>query len=101
MLSGSIISFLMTAFAALMAGFGLYARGQHYKIKSLNKDKEIAERKASSYKKIAHINKAKAGLQKDVAREIVKNNSLENEKVKKIQDKIDAIKDGEEFTVTI
>jgi chromosome partitioning protein len=60
----------------------------------IRRNVKIAERRAS-------INQAKANLHKDVAREIVKNNKLSKKKVEEIHAKIDEVKDGEDFTISI
>lgn len=101
MLSPDIMTYIMAALVAALGALGLYSRGQHYKIKSLDADKKAVEGKLIAATRVAQINDAKAKLHKDVARTVVKNKTIAREKVKQIQEKIDAIEDGEDFIITI
>ena len=100
-MAANIMTYIIGALGTILGVLGLYIRGQHYKIKSLRAEKEAAEGKAAAANKIAHINQAKAELHKDVARTIVKDNALTTKKVKQIQEKIDEINNGENFTVSL
>jgi uncharacterized protein HemX len=99
--TSDIMVSIMAVLAAIAGALGLYARGQHYKIKNLKTEKEMAEKNVKVAEKKASINQAKANLHKEVAREIVKNNKLSKKKVEEIHAKIDEVKDGEEFTISI
>ena len=97
----NITTYILGALAAMLGALGLYTRGQHYKIKNLNAEKEAAEEKAIIANRVARINQAKADLHKDVARTIVKDNTLTREKVKQVQEKIDEINNDEDFVISL
>jgi len=101
MFAPDIMTYVLGALVAILGALGLYTRGQHYKIKSLDSEVKTAEGKVVAANKVAKISKAKADLHKDVAKTVVKNTNISKEKVKQIQEKIDEIKDGEDFTVVI
>lgn len=101
MISADITTYIIGILSVLLAGLGLYVRGQKYKINGLQTDVNIANNHTKAAKKIASVQKAKAELHKEVAREVVKNSSVAKEKIKRIQEKIDAVQDGEEFTISI
>jgi len=101
LLTGDMMLYITGVLAALLAALGLYTKGQSYKIKNLELEKKNVETEKAIAERKAERNVAKAKLHKEVAREVVKNNTIAKEKVQKIQEKIDEIKDGEEFTVTI
>ena len=101
MLSPDIMTYIMAALVAALGALGLYTRGQHYRIESLDAGKKAAEGEVLAATRVAQINNAKAKLHKDVARTVVKNGTIAKEKVKQIQEKIDANKDGEDFIITI
>ena len=99
--SSQLVMSIMAILTAVAGALGLYARGQHYKIKSLETEKKAADRDIAVANKRASVNQAKASLHKEVAREIVKNNKLSQKKVEEIHKKIDEVQDGEEFTISI
>jgi len=101
MLSPDIMTYIMAALVAALGALGLYTRGQHYRIESLDAGKKAAEGEVLAATRVAQINNAKAKLHKDVARTVVKNGAIARERVKRIQEKIDAIENGEDFIITI
>jgi 2C-methyl-D-erythritol 2,4-cyclodiphosphate synthase len=96
-----ITTYIMAVLAAILGALGLYTRGQHYKIKTLDAEVKAANGRVAAANKVAKISKAKADLHKDVAKTVVQNSSIAKEKVKQIQEKIDEIKDGEDFTLVV
>ena len=92
----------LTGLLALIAGvLGLYTRGQHYKIKQLDSEKKNAEAQVAGANRRADVNGARAELHKDVARTIVKDGTIAKEKIKQVQEKIDALQENEDFTISI
>jgi gas vesicle protein len=86
----------------LIATFlGLYAKGQHSKIKRLELEKKQEAENVRRYKKIAEASKKKADLHKQVAREVTTSSEVTRERIKRLQEKIDAAKDSEDFTITL
>ena len=96
-----IMTYIVGALVAVLGALGLNTRGQHYKIKNLDTEVKTANGKVVAANKVAKISKAKADLHKNVAKTVVQNSSVSREKVKQIQEKIDEIKDGEDFTLVI
>ncbi len=96
-----IMTYIMAGLVAILGALGLYTRGQHYKIKTLDTEVKTANGKVVAANKVAKISKAKADLHKDVAKTVVQNSNVSKEKVKQIQEKIDEIKDGEDFTLVV
>jgi hypothetical protein len=101
MFSTDLSTYGIGILSILLGALGLYTRGQYYKIKSLDSEKKEAEGQVVAAKKVAIVQQAKAEMHKDVARTIVKNNNITKEKVKRIQEKIDAVQNGETFTLVI
>jgi len=101
MFGGDLAIYAGSILVAILGFLGVYARGQHYKIKSLEHEKKEVEAVANAEKRRADTNMAKAKLHKEVARDVIKHNDIAKKKVEEIQEKIDAVKDGQEFTVSI
>jgi len=99
--TSEIIMSIMGILAAIAGALGLYVRGQHYKIKNLEAKNSEAEHAIRVAEKRVSANQAKAQLHKEVAREIVKNNKLSQEKIDAIHAKIDKVGDDEEFVISI
>jgi len=101
MITAEIMTYIVGILTAIVGALGLYARGQHYKIKNMDTEIKTAEGKVAAAEKVSQISRAKANLHKDVAKTVVQNSTIAKEKVKQIQEKIDEIKEGEDFTIII
>jgi predicted LPLAT superfamily acyltransferase len=101
MFGADIVVYIGGLLVTILGFLGVYAKGQHNKIKTLKLEKKQIEAVATAQAKRAETNRAKAELHKEVAREVIKNNEISKEKVKTIQEKIDAVKSGEEITISI
>ncbi len=101
MFTPDIMTYITAALAAIIGALGLYTRGQHYKIKSLDSEKKTAERQVGAAIKVAKINHAKAKLHKDVARTVLKNGTITKERISHVQEQIDAINNDEDFTLVL
>jgi len=93
--------YIAGALAVLLGALGLYSRGQKYKIESLEKDISAAKSQMSALEKQAKAAKAKADLHKTVAKEVSTKSEVTRKRVQELQEKIDAIKDGEDFSITL
>ena len=101
MIPPDIMTYIIGGLLTLLGALGLYTRGQHHEIKRLDGEVKIAQEKEKAARKAAQVNLAKARMHKDVAKTITQNSTAEKQKEKQLQEQIDGIKDGEEFTLII